>query len=84
MIHRKKLSENIVIPLFEIVVFPDSRTKFQVDRATGELLLAAMEPSDTRYAVGLTVKSGVRPLELTGIAVQDRQPVPDLACAAYG
>ena len=24
--------EKIVIPLFEIVVYPDSRTKFQVDR----------------------------------------------------
>ena len=32
--------EKIVIPLFEIVVFPNSRTKFQVDRATGDILLA--------------------------------------------
>jgi ATP-dependent Lon protease len=62
---RETLAENIVIPLFEIVVFPDSRTKFQVDRATGELLLAAMERSDTAHAAGLTVKSGVRPRELT-------------------
>jgi ATP-dependent Lon protease len=62
---REKVTESIVIPLFEIVVFPDSRTKFQVDRATGELLLAAMEQSDTAHAIGLTVKSGVRPLELT-------------------
>ena len=31
--------EKIVIPLFEIVVYPDSRTKFPVDQATGDLLL---------------------------------------------
>ena len=35
--------EKIVIPLFEIVVYPNSRTKFQVDRATGDLLLAGIE-----------------------------------------
>ena len=39
MIHEEK----IVIPLFEIVVYPNSRTKFQVDRATGDLLLAGIE-----------------------------------------
>ncbi|MGA2122225.1 MAG: endopeptidase La [Methanoregula sp.] len=58
--------ENIVIPLFEIVVYPDSRTKFHVDHATGELLLAAMEHADAAHAVGLTVKSGTRISELTG------------------
>ena len=57
--------EKFVIPLFEIVVYPDSRTKFQVDKATGELLLAAMEHADGMHAVGLTVKSGTRPSELT-------------------
>jgi ATP-dependent Lon protease len=57
--------EKIVIPLFEIVVYPDSRTKFPVDGTTGELLLAAMEHPDTAHAVGLTVKSGTRPFELT-------------------
>ena len=62
---QEKITESIVIPLFEIVVFPDSRTKFQVDRATGELLLAAMAHSDITYAVGLTVKSGIRPHDLT-------------------
>ena len=58
--------ERIVIPLFEIVVYPDSRTKFQVDRATGETLLAAMEDPGAAHAVGLTVKSGTPPSELTG------------------
>ncbi|MDD1716464.1 MAG: endopeptidase La [Methanolinea sp.] len=57
--------EKIVIPLFEIVVYPDSRTKFQVDRATGEILLAAMEDPAASHAVGLTVKSGIPPSELT-------------------
>ncbi|MDD4137624.1 MAG: AAA family ATPase, partial [Methanoregula sp.] len=60
-------AEKIVIPLFEIVVFPDSRTKFPVDQATGDLLLAAMEPEDEDavHAIGITVKSGTRPAELT-------------------
>jgi ATP-dependent Lon protease len=58
------ISEKIVIPLFEIVVYPDTRTKFQVDQATGELLLAERERNEAGEAVGLTVKSGTRPLEL--------------------
>ena len=57
--------EKIVIPLFEIVVYPNSRTKFQVDRATGDLLLAGIENPESAYAVGLTVKSGTRSSEVT-------------------
>jgi len=60
----EKIEEKIVIPLFGIVVYPDCRTKFQVDRTTGDLLLAAMESPDPAHAVGLTVKSGIRPSEL--------------------
>jgi len=59
------IAEKMVIPLFEIVVYPESRTKFQVDRATGELLLEAMKDEDPAHAIGLTVKSGTRPQELT-------------------
>ena len=57
--------EKMVIPLFEIVVYPDSRTKFPVDSITGDLLLAAMEQPGTAHAIGLTVKSGTRPFEIT-------------------
>jgi ATP-dependent Lon protease len=57
--------EKIVIPLFEIVVYPNSRSKFQVDRATGDLLLAGIENPESAYAVGLTVKSGTRSFEVT-------------------
>ena len=60
-----KTMEEIVIPLFEIVVYPHSRTKFQVDRATGDLLLAGIENPADAYAIGLTVKSGTRPFEVT-------------------
>ena len=58
--------ELMVIPLFEIVVYPESRTKFQVDQATGDLLLEAMKDEKHAHAIGLTVKSGTRPQELTG------------------
>ena len=62
----KGTPEKMVIPLFEIVVYPQSRTKFQVDRATGDLLLAAMEEEKHAHALAMSVKSGTRPQELTG------------------
>ena len=58
------LLEIPVIPLFEIVVYPDSRTKIRVDQATGDLLLAAMKDEEVGYTVGLTVKSGIPPSEV--------------------
>ena len=57
--------EKIVIPLFEVVTYPESRTKFPVDKATGELLLAAMSDQTAEHAIGLTVKSSTRFSELT-------------------
>ncbi|MHB8162857.1 MAG: endopeptidase La [Methanoregula sp.] len=60
-----QMPEKLVIPLFEIVVFPDSRTKFPVDQATGVLLLDAMKDTKGAHAVGLTLKSGTRASELT-------------------
>jgi ATP-dependent Lon protease len=68
IMHSEKTDETkelMIIPLFEIVVYPESRTKFQVDRATGELLLEAMNDESHAHAIGLTVKSGTRPQELT-------------------
>jgi ATP-dependent Lon protease len=62
----KDATKKIVIPLFEVVAYPDSRTKFPVDRATGEHLLAAMSDASEEHAIGLTVKSGTRFPELTG------------------
>src|SRR5512145_2914749 len=57
--------EKMVIPLFELVVYPESRTKFSVDKHTGDLLRAATGNEAAPYAVGLTVRSGTRPRELT-------------------
>jgi ATP-dependent Lon protease len=57
--------EAVVLPLFEIVIYPDSRTKFNVDKATGELLLATLKNGGAARAIGLTVKSGTRPSEVT-------------------
>lgn len=50
--------ESIVIRLSEIVVYPESRTKFLADKDTGNILLSMMENEETAYAVGLTMKSG--------------------------
>ncbi|HWS21138.1 MAG TPA: hypothetical protein VN227_00690, partial [Methanoregula sp.] len=63
--HTDETREKIVIPLFDIVVYPNSRTKFQVERATGELLLAGIDNPESAYAVGLSVKSGTRSAEVT-------------------
>ncbi len=57
--------EKIVIPLFEVVFYPNNRTKFRVDQVTGEHLLAGIKDEGAAYAVGITVKSGTRPSELT-------------------
>ncbi|WP_292420711.1 LON peptidase substrate-binding domain-containing protein [Methanoregula sp.] len=62
---KDQVAEKLVIPLFEMVLYPKSRTKFNVDTATGNLLLAAMENGETTQAIALTVKSGVRAAELT-------------------
>lgn len=57
--------ETLVIPLFELVVYPQTQTKFGVDRTTGDLILRAEEENGEAHAVALTVKSGVRASELT-------------------
>ena len=60
-----QMPERLVIPLFEMVVYPESRTKFGVDSTTGSLLLGAMENGEDTQAIALTVKSGTRASELT-------------------
>lgn len=57
--------ENIVIPLFEIVVYPKSRTKLLADKITGEILLNEMKDAESAYAIGLTVKSGTKSSDLS-------------------
>ena len=57
--------ETIVIPLFDTVVYPRSRTKLPVDPTTGEILTAAVEREGRPHAIGLSVKSGTRFSELT-------------------
>ncbi len=56
-------SETIVIPLFETVVYPETRTKLQVEAAVGKVLIAAMKSDGSASAVGLTVKGGAEPPE---------------------
>jgi len=57
--------ESIVIPLFEIVVYPKSRTKFMADKITGEMLLTDIKNAEPTYAIGLTVKSGTETTDLS-------------------
>ncbi|HWQ67287.1 MAG TPA: endopeptidase La [Methanospirillum sp.] len=58
--------EKIVIPLFDIVVYPHSRAKFQADPETGALLLHALEDTGDAYAIALTVRDDNKTGELTG------------------
>ncbi len=47
----------IVIPLFETVVYPETRAKLPVEAAIGEALIAAVKSKGSVSAVGLTVRS---------------------------
>ncbi|HVP96470.1 endopeptidase La [Methanoregula sp.] len=58
-------TEHLIIPLYEIVAYPGSRTKFPVDPETGALLIAAQAEKGTVHAIGLTLKSGTRLSEVT-------------------
>jgi len=63
--HNQNAQDTLVIPLVEIVVFPESRTKFRIDKSTAEILLARMKVAGTATAVGLAVKSDTTPPEVT-------------------
>jgi ATP-dependent Lon protease len=58
-------NESIIIRLSEIVVYPESHTKFLADKNAGEILLSKMEDEqETTYAVGLTMKSDANLTEM--------------------
>ncbi|MBP1908482.1 endopeptidase La [Methanolobus bombayensis] len=59
-------NESIVIRLSEIVVYPESHTKFLADRNAGEILLLKMEDEQEKtYAVGLTMKKEAKLTEMS-------------------
>jgi ATP-dependent Lon protease len=58
-------NESIIIRLSEIVVYPESNTKFLADRNAGEILLSKMEnEQEATYAVGLTLKEDSKLTEM--------------------
>ncbi|HHV23250.1 MAG TPA: endopeptidase La [Methanosarcina sp.] len=57
--------EKLIVPLFEIVVYPKSQTKLMADKVTGEVLLNEMKNSEFVNAVGLTVISGTKTSDLS-------------------
>ncbi|MCK8517414.1 endopeptidase La [Methanoculleus sp. 7T] len=61
--------ETTVIPLFEAVVYPKSRTKFKVDTTVGKVLLAALNSAGSTHAVGLAVRGGAEPAEISADAL---------------
>ena len=56
-------NEHIVIPLSEVVVYPETRTKFLVGKTVGEALIAATKSGSSASAVGLTAKSDAEAVE---------------------
>lgn len=56
--------ETIVLPLIDVVVYPDSRAKFQANQETGDLLLKVMERDAAAYVIGLTAKNDVQVSDL--------------------
>jgi len=68
MMYNRQIDDNresIVIPLFETVIYPKSRTKLLANKITGEILLNQMKDAQFVYAVGLTVKSGIKASQLS-------------------
>ncbi|TGC09110.1 endopeptidase La [Methanolobus halotolerans] len=63
--NNRESKESIAIPLFETVIYPKSQTKFLVDRTTGETLLNKVKNDGSAYVIGLTVKSGTEPSDLS-------------------
>ena len=66
--YSQKVDENrekLVVPLFEIVVYPKSQTKLMADKVTGEVLLNEMKNSEFVNAVGLTVMNGTKTSDLS-------------------
>ena len=57
--------ESIVVPLLEVVVYPNSQTKFLADKNIGEALLNEMRSEGSAHAIGLTVKSGKKASDLS-------------------
>jgi len=61
--------EHLVLPLFDIVIFPKTRTKIQVNKTTGDIVIKEMNDGNVAYAVGLTVRSGTDPREVSEAAL---------------
>jgi ATP-dependent Lon protease len=57
--------EFLVLPLTEVVVFPQTRTKLKVEKATGERLASGISYGQPAVAVALTLKDGTGPTEVT-------------------
>ena len=59
----------MVIPLFDAVVYPKSRTKFKVGPVTGKVLLDMLNSAGSARAIGLTVREGTDPAEMSADAL---------------
>jgi len=57
MYSQETSKEHIVIPLPDIVVYPETRTKVLVGKTIGEALISAVKRYGSASAVGLTAKS---------------------------
>ncbi|MDI6866851.1 endopeptidase La [Methanoculleus sp.] len=57
MYSQETSKEHIVIPLPDIVVYPETRTKVLVGKTVGEALISAVKSYGSASAVGLTAKS---------------------------
>ncbi|OPY38364.1 MAG: Archaeal Lon protease [Methanoregula sp. PtaU1.Bin051] len=54
-----------VLPLFGVVLYPKTRTKIQVDKQFGGICEAEMKKDDAAYVIGLTVRDGTDPSEVS-------------------
>lgn len=58
-----------VVPLFDLVIYPGGRAKFHIDRITGDGLAPAVRSGVAMDAVGLAVRPGTVPADLSADAM---------------
>lgn len=63
--HPQRTKGNYILPLTDTVIYPKTRTKILVDKETGEYLVRETNRAGYSYPIGLTVKNGTDPAEIS-------------------
>ncbi len=56
---------HIVLPLYDIVLFPQTLTRISIGRDIGDILVEMIQNNDKSSLIGLTIKENANPTEIT-------------------